>query len=124
MGVYAHESGHLLGLPALYDTTGQIDPGNNFIGYWELMALGEWNPNTGNPLIQPGTFPSHMSAWSKIDLGFIPGSRVATVQSGESKNETLENIELPTTGFQAVKIPIAYNSAGSLTYYLVDTIGR
>ncbi len=120
MGVYAHESGHLLGLPDLYDTTGQIDPGKNFIGYWELMALGEWNPNTGNPLIQPGTFPSHMSAWSKIDLGFIPGSRVATVQSGESKNVTLENIELSTTGFQAVKIPIAYNSDGSLTYYLVD----
>ncbi len=120
MGVYAHESGHLLGLPDLYDTTGQIDPGNNFIGYWELMALGEWNPNTGNPLIQPGTYPSHMSAWSKIDLGFIPGSRVVAVQSGESANVTVENIELPTTGFQAVKIPIAYNLDGSLTYYLVD----
>src|SRR3972149_3689304 len=120
MGVYAHESGHLLGLPDLYDTTGQIDPGNNFIGYWELMALGEWNPNNGNPLIQPGTYPSHMSAWSKIDLGFIPTSGVSTVQSGESANITVENVELQTSGFQAVKIPVAFNPDGSLTYYLVE----
>ncbi len=120
MGVAAHESGHLLGLPDLYDTTGQIDPTNNFVGYWELMALGEWNPNNGNPLISPGTYPSHMSIWSKIDLGFVPASRVATVQSGESANVTVENLEQSTTGFQAVKIPIAYNNDGSLSYYLVE----
>lgn len=119
MGVYAHEAGHLLGLPDLYDITQQIDPTNNFVGYWELMGLGEWNPN-GNPLIQPGTYPSHMSAWSKIDLGFIPTSRVATVQSGESANITVENLELQTGGIQAVRIPIAYNADGSLTYYLAE----
>lgn len=120
MGVYAHEAGHLLGLPDLYDTTQQIDPSNHFVGYWELMGLGEWNPNNGNPLIQPGTYPSHMSAWSKIDLGFIPSSGVSTVQSGESANITVENVELQTSGFQAVKIPVAFNPDGSLTYYLVE----
>ncbi len=120
MGVFAHESGHLLGLPDLYDITGQIDPANNFIGYWELMALGEWNPNNGNPLTQPGTYPSHMSAWAKIDLGFVPAARIATIQSGESSNVTIQNLELPTTGIQAVKIPIAYNPDGSLTYYLAE----
>jgi M6 family metalloprotease-like protein len=120
MGVYAHEAGHLLGLPDLYDTTQQIDPSNHFVGYWDLMGLGEWNPNTGNPLIQPGTYPSHMSAWSKIDLGFIPVSRIVTVQSGDSANVTLENIELLTGGFQVVKIPVAFNQDGSLTYYLVE----
>ena len=120
MGVYAHESGHLLGLPDLYDTTGQIDPANNFIAYWDLMALGEWNPNNGNPLIQPGTYPSHMSAWSKIDLGFLPTTRVMTVQPGKNANATIQNLELPTIGVQALSIPIAYNSDGSLTYYLVE----
>ncbi len=119
-GVFSHESGHLLGLPDLYDVTGQIDPANNFMGYWELMALGEWNPNNGNPLVQPGTYPSHMSSWSKIELGFVPSSRVVTVQSGESRNITIENLEQATTGPQAVKIPVAYNSDGSLTYYLLE----
>ena len=119
-GVYAHESGHLLGLPDLYDTTGRIDPANNFIGYWELMALGEWNPNNGNPLLQPGTYPAHMSAWSKIQLGLVPSSRVATVQSGDSANLTIQNLEQGTNSIQAVKLPVAYNPDGSMTYYLVE----
>ncbi len=120
MGVYAHESGHLLGLPDLYDTTAQIDPANNFVGYWELMGLGEWNPNNGNPLVGPGTYPSHMSAWSKISLGFVPAAQIVTFQSGETGNITIENLESTTMRAMAVKIPIAYNPDGSLTYYLVE----
>jgi len=121
IGVFCHESGHLLGLPDLYDLTGQIDPSNNFLGYWEIMALGEWNPNTGNPLQpKPGTYPSHHSIWSKIQLRFVPSSRVALVQPGQSANITLTNLESPTTNTQSVKIPIAANQDGSLTYYLVE----
>jgi M6 family metalloprotease-like protein len=120
-GVYCHEAGHLLGLPDLYDLTGQIDPSNNFLGYWEIMALGEWNPNNGNPLQpKPGTYPSHHSIWSKIELGFVPSSRVSVVQPGQSANVTLQNLESPTNGNQSVKIPIAANQDGSLTYYLVE----
>src|SRR5881397_1121062 len=121
VGVYCHEAGHLLGLPDLYDLTQRIDPTNNFVGYWEIMALGEWNPNSGNPLQpKPGTYPSHHSIWSKIQLGFVPSSRVAVVQPGQSANITIQNLETPTTGTQSVKIPIAANQDGSLTYYLVE----
>ena len=120
-GVYCHEAGHLLGLPDLYDLTRQIDPTNNFLGYWEIMALGEWNPNTGSyTQPKPGTYPSHHSIWSKIQLGFVPSSRVATVPPGQSANVTLQNLESPTSGSQSVKIPIAANQDGSLTYYLVE----
>jgi len=85
------------------------------------MALGEWNPNTGNLLQpKPGTYPSHHSIWSKIQLGFVPSSRVALVQPGQSANITLTNLESPTTNTQSVKIPIAANQDGSLTYYLVE----
>lgn len=125
VGVYAHECGHLLGLPDLYDLTGQIDSANNFLGYWEIMALGEWNPNNGNPLQpKPGTYPSHHSSWSKIQLGFIPGSRIANVSSGNSANITVQDLEFATAGIQAVKIPIGVNSDGSLTYYLVEMRAR
>ncbi len=120
-GVYCHEAGHLLGLPDLYDLTGQIDPANNFLGYWEIMALGEWNPNNGNPLQpKPGTYPSQHSIWSKIQLGFVPSSRTAVVQAGQSANITVQNLETPTSGIQSIKIPIAANQDGSLTYYLVE----
>ncbi len=121
VGVYCHEAGHLLGLPDLYDLTGKIDPINNFVGYWEIMALGEWNPNNGNPLEpKPGTYPSQHSSWSKITLGFISNSSIATVKPGDSANITVQNLELPTTGIQAIKIKTSVNSDGSLTYYLVE----
>jgi len=125
VGVYCHEAGHLLGLPDLYDLTQQIDPTNNFVGYWEIMALGEWTPNNGNPLQpSPGTYPSQHSAWSKISLGWIANSSIRLVYPGNMTTVTLQNLELPTVGIQAVKIPISVNSDGSLSYYLVEMRGK
>lgn len=132
VGVYAHESGHLLGLPDLYDVTGRIDPTNNFLGYWEIMALGEWNPNNGLPCPGtspcPGTYPALHSAWSKTQLGWLAGgqscgptaSGTCIVQSGSTANITLQNLEQSTSGVQAVKIPIAFNRDGTMTYYLLE----
>src|SRR5256712_8302207 len=121
VGVYAHEAGHLQGLPDLYDLTQQIDPANNFVGYWEIMALGEWNPNNAN-LLQPspGTYPSQHSSWSKIKLGWISNSSIRTAYPGNLTTITVQNLELPTSGIQAVKIPISVNSDGSLSYYLIE----
>ena len=127
VGVFAHESGHLLGLPDLYDVTGTIDPTNNFLGYWEIMALGEWNPNNGLPP-SPGTYPALHSAWSKLQLGWLSSgqscgptaSGACTVQSGTAANITLQNLEQPTSGVQAVKIPTAFNRDGTMTYYLLE----
>src|SRR2546425_1436190 len=125
IGVFCHESGHLLGLPDLYDLTGQIDPSNNFLGYWEIMALGEWNPNSGNPLQPlPGTYPSQHSAWSKIRLGWISNSSIRLVYPGNMTTVTLQNLERPGGGVQAVKIPISVNSDGTLSYYLVEMRGK
>src|SRR5881296_2973642 len=121
VGVYSHEAGHLQGLPDLYDLTQQTDPANNFVGYWEIMALGEWNPNNANPLQpSPGTYPSQHSSWSKIKLGWISNSSMRTVYPGNLTSITVQNLELPTSGIQAVKIPISVNSDGSLSYYLIE----
>jgi M6 family metalloprotease-like protein len=121
VGVFCHEAGHLLGLPDLYDLTQQIDPVNNFVGYWDIMALGEWNPNNGNPLQPtPGTYPSQHSAWSKIKLGWISNSSILWVYPGDITTVTIHDLEQSTTGVQAVKIPVAVNPDGSLSYYLVE----
>jgi len=58
MGLVAHETGHLLGLPDLYDTIGY----GSGIGRWGLMGSGNR---------QVPTRPAHFTAWSKSQLGWV-----------------------------------------------------
>lgn len=113
MGVFAHEAGHLVGLPDLYDYPGGDNDPNNWMDRWELMAVGEWNPR-GDPSSQ-GNTPAELSSWSRIRLGWILQAQVFTVNATQRFNITLERIESPTTGFQAVKIPITVTG-----YYLLE----
>ena len=62
IGVFAHEFGHALGVPDLYDTD-YSSPG---VGNWCLMSGGSWGGNGGSPW-----YPVHMSAWIKYQLGWI-----------------------------------------------------
>lgn len=59
IGVYAHEIGHLFGLPDLYDT----DNSSRGIGNWSLMASGSWNGTLGR-------YPAYLDAWSRKQLGW------------------------------------------------------
>lgn len=58
MGISAHELGHAINLPDLYDTQ-LVTQG---IGEWGLMGAGNW---------QIPTRPVHMTAWTKADLGWL-----------------------------------------------------
>ncbi|MCP4295357.1 MAG: M6 family metalloprotease domain-containing protein [Proteobacteria bacterium] len=65
IGVIGHELGHAaFNLPDLYD----IDLTSEGIGKFGLMAAGSWTGKIGD--IYPGSTPTHMSAWSKIQTGF------------------------------------------------------
>jgi len=64
VGVFAHEFGHDLGLPDLYDTSG----GENGTGFWTLMSSGSW---LGDGTYDIGSKPSHMGAWEKFQLGWL-----------------------------------------------------
>jgi len=69
-GTYAHEFGHVFGLPDLYNpaNTNQVDP-----GAWSLMATGErFYPGrvTLNPM-RPGGHPGHFDPWCKLMLGWV-----------------------------------------------------
>ncbi|GHJ36537.1 protease [Streptomyces sp. TS71-3] len=65
LGVFAHEYAHDLGLPDLYDTTGADD---NSVGFWSLMSAGSWL-GTGKNAI--GDLPGDMTAWDKLQLGWL-----------------------------------------------------
>ncbi len=72
IGTVAHEFGHDLGLPDLYDTDGS----SAGAGVWDIMSLGSWN---GAPA---GSSPAHMSAWSLLRLGWVTTTDVTTAQVG------------------------------------------
>ncbi len=68
-GVMAHEFGHILGLPELY-APGKTHEG---IGIWGLMGQGTW--------VGMGNQPPHLSAWSKLRLGWVDPIVVESSQS-------------------------------------------
>lgn len=64
LGVFAHEYGHDLGLPDLYDTAG----GDNSTAFWTLMSSGSW---LGEGKDAIGDLPGDMTAWDKLQLGWL-----------------------------------------------------
>ncbi len=69
VGVFAHEFGHDLGLPDLYDTSGNTGGAENSTGFWTLYSSGSYG-STGNPADGIGSKPIPMSAYEKIFLGW------------------------------------------------------
>ncbi len=64
LGVFAHEFGHDLGLPDLYERRG----GENATAFWTLMSSGSW---LGHGKDAIGTTPGHMGPWEKLVLGWL-----------------------------------------------------
>jgi immune inhibitor A len=81
VGVFAHEYGHDLGLPDLYDTSGA---GESAVDFWDLMSTGSHS----GPIFQ--SLPTHMGLWDKWVLGWAdplilnPGAKARTVQLGQT----------------------------------------
>lgn len=85
LGVFAHEFGHDLGLPDLYDTNKLTDGYSEGAGVWDLMANGSWNCIPGN---EAGTSPSNLSAWSRTFLGWEAPNLVINNQLDSSVENT------------------------------------
>ncbi|WP_312473059.1 M6 family metalloprotease domain-containing protein [Neobacillus sp.] len=71
VGVFAHEFGHVLGLPDLYDY-GYDSEG---VGMYSLMAGGSYGRDMNNRYYS-GNSPVHPDAWSKTYLGFAKAIEV------------------------------------------------
>ena len=69
LGVFAHEYTHDLGLPDLYDTSGNTGGAENSTGFWTLMSSGA-NIGDGGPN-GIGDAPVDLSAWELLQLGWL-----------------------------------------------------
>jgi M6 family metalloprotease-like protein len=94
-GVVAHEFGHILGLPDLYDRTdstqGPDFQGSEGLGSWCLMGSGNWGGDQEHP-----ETPAMFSVWCKKQMGWI-----APLVIGSDSSISLEPIE---TAPQSYKI--------------------
>jgi len=97
-GEIAHEFGHQLGLPDLYDYS-MYSVG---LGEWELMSYGSWNMNA--------YVPPHLSAWCKVFLGW---SKPLTLKPGDDRLIAFDWVAKNPDAI--VKIPI-----NSHEYYLIE----
>lgn len=102
VGVFAHELGHVLGLPDLYDR----DSTSRGIGRWSLMAAGSWN-GPGNL----GASPAFPDAWSRVQLGWVVPTAVNTHTFG---------LSIPQSATQPFIIKTKPTSGNTSEYFLVE----
>jgi immune inhibitor A len=86
LGVFAHEYGHDLGLPDLYDTAGNTcgSACENSTGFWTLMSSGSWL-DTGEDTI--GDMPGDLGVWEKFQLGWL--DKYEVVRAGQTAKVSL-----------------------------------
>ncbi|MBN2258663.1 MAG: M6 family metalloprotease domain-containing protein [Anaerolineaceae bacterium] len=92
IGIMAHEYGHIINWPDLYDTTPQGNFDSEGVGEWSIMGSGNWNNTSGG---YAGDSPAHADAWLKWYQGWI----TPTTVSGTQNNVTINQAETNATAY-------------------------
>lgn len=103
VGVYAHEIGHILGLPDLYDR----DYSSAGVGRWSLMGSGSWNGNNGSS-------PARLDAWSSARLGWLQPAAV----TGDPSERRFASVS-DSRSESAVKLTPYWDTKGK-EYFLIE----
>ncbi len=112
MGVWAHEFGHILGLPDLYAPSDGIGFG---VGCWDLMGYGIRSCDMGWSGSDPGTDPNEMSTFMRSELGWLAPREV-------TENVCNREVKPLVSGGEAFKV--TPNAAESWDYFLVEYRAR
>lgn len=105
--VIAHELGHRLGLPDLYDARLGIGPETRrwVVGCWDLMSAGSWGCGAGDAPTSSRR-PTHMGVWSKARMGWVSPVLAAEVRDREyvlrPANENGGALRLPLGGGESL----------------------
>lgn len=105
VGVYAHEYGHVLGLPDQYDYGYESDGTD----VYSLMAGGSWNRYPAARIFS-GNSPAHLDAWSKYRLGFVTPIVIKSAQ----------NVTLQPAEFNPVVYKMIVPNSGGKEYFLFE----
>jgi immune inhibitor A len=114
VGVFAHEYGHDLGLPDLYDTSGG---GDSDVDFWDLMSSGS---HTGwlNQIT-----PTHMGAWDKFVLGWDDplilnqGADPRDVQLGQNSRTPVGTKDSVRVNLPQKVVQLAAPHSGALAWW-------
>ncbi len=109
MGTVAHELGHFIGAPDLYDTNKTSSSSNwSYAGNVSLMASGSWLNYSGKAR---GTAPAYMDPYNAIECGLLPVTEV--YEDGEY---TMYSRHSTKGEYNILKI----RTANPKEYYLVE----
>jgi M6 family metalloprotease-like protein len=110
----AHELGHVLGLPDLYDASRGLTPEMRrwVVGCWSLMAAGSWGCGTADRL--SWVRPTHLGPWEKELLGWL--SEVVVAEPALDLTYTLEPVQ---TSGRVLKVLLDPNAPDGQGEYLL-----
>ncbi|MFI1443426.1 immune inhibitor A domain-containing protein [Streptomyces fructofermentans] len=111
LGTLAHEYGHDLGLPDLYDTSG----GENSTGFWSAMSQGSLLSDEHELARHPGD----LGAWAKLQLGWLDHE---AVEAGTAATVTLNplSVNSATPGSEALVVRLPADADGNSRSYVVE----
>jgi immune inhibitor A len=98
VSVFAHEYGHDLGLPDLYDTSGAGGLGENPVNWWSIMAQSRVSAPQDQGI---GTRAADFGAWEKLQLGWLD---YEIVKAGQDKTLNLGPHEYNSAKAQAAVV--------------------